>query len=185
MTMATTERYLDPEKILSHLTLKPGMRVGDFGVGGEAFYAIPIGKRVGQSGEVYLFDIVKNALGSAMSMMQIHGLKNAKAVWSNLEMFEGARGIGKNSLDAGALISVLSQSQKPKDILAELQRMLKVGSQLLVVDWHPSTELGFAPDKRRRLAAERVEQLARDLGFATQEAFEAGPHHWGLVFVKT
>lgn len=177
--------YLQPQALIGKLEIKPGYHVGDFGVGGSATFALPLGRATGAEGEIYLFDILKTALSSALGVMKLNGLANCKAVWCNLELYESAHGVGKSTLDAGVLINVLHQTKKPKDMLAEIHRMLKPGSRLLIVDWDPATHAPFAPERPDRTSAEHVTALTRSLGFTPIETFQAGPHHWGVVVAKT
>lgn len=187
MATATAEQHvvIAPRRLVARLGLTLGMRVGDFGVGGAAAFALDLARAVGPSGEVYMFDVQKTALSSALSLAAMHGFKNCRAVWSNLELFEGARGVRGGALDAGVLVNVLHQTNKPEDMLAEIHRMLKPGAKLLVVDWIPTTRVSFAPDAASRQSAGHIQQVARGLGFATTGEFEAGPNHWGLILVKT
>lgn len=183
--ISPAESYLHPAGILPYLELAPGMLVGDFGVGGAAHFALPVAKLVGDQGGVVMFDILKPALSAALSQAKLRGLQNCKAVWSNLEIYGGAKGVAENSLNAGLLVNVLSQSDKYKDILAEVHRMLKTGAKLLIVDWQSESTLKIAPDKKKRLPAGHVEQTAKGLGFSALKRFAADPNHWGLVLVKT
>lgn len=177
--------YLDPQGLLKHLQLAAGMWVGDFGVGAGGHFVTPTAKIVGTDGGVVMFDILKSALSGAMSRARLGGAGNYRAVWTNLEIFEGAPGVSDNSLDAGLLINVLHQSSKHKDILAEIARMVKPGAKLLIVDWKQDVTSTIAPPAERRMASGYVAQIAKDLGFAKLEEFETGPYHWALVLVKT
>lgn len=179
------ESYLQTATVLPHLELTTGIAVGDFGVGGAGYFAIQVAKKVGPNGSVIMFDIQKSSLSAALGQCKLVGLQNCKIVWSNLEIYGGAKGVPDGSLDAGLLINVLSQSKKYKDILAEVGRMLKPGAKLLVVDWLSEAEMTIAPEKSSRLPAEHIEQAAQALGFAPYKRFPAGRYHWGLVLVKT
>ncbi len=183
--LPSEQNYLDPATVLTHLGLAPGMWVGDFGVGAGAHFVVPLFKLIGADGGVIMFDVVKSALSGAMSRAKLNGAGNYRAVWTNLEIYEGAPGVADNTLDAGILINVLHQSTKHKDVLAEVGRMLKVGAKLLVADWKPEAISTIAPPAERRLADGYIIQLAKDVGFASLEQFEAGSYHWAVVFVKT
>lgn len=185
MPTASGRAYLDPTWLIGHLNLKTAMHVGDFGVGGAAHYAVPAAERVGQAGIVFCVDVLQTALSAAAGVLQLHGLTNCKAVWANLEIYGAARGIPDNDLDAGIVINVLHQSAKYKDILAEIQRTMKSGAKLLVVDWLPDASMAIAPAADRRLSTGHVRDVAQSLGYASFEEFRAGKYHWGLVLVKT
>lgn len=183
--MPAAPSYLDPSVLLDRLRLAPGQWIGDFGVGSAAHFALVAGERVGSEGGVLMFDVVKSALSGAMTAMRARGLTNCRSVWTNLEIVGGATGVKDKSLDAGILANVLHQSRHPKEILAEVHRILKTGAKLLIIDWKPEIETTIAPDKNKRLASDYVNGLAASIGFAPAEQFEAGPYHWGLVLVKT
>lgn len=185
VVMVTEQNYLDPQTLLQHLSLAPGLWVGDFGVGAGGHFAVPTARIVGPDGGVVLFDVVKAALSGAMSRAELSGLNNFKAVWTNLEVFEGAPGVADNTLDAGLLINVLHQSTKPQDILAEIHRMLKPGAKLLIADWKQEAQSTIAPPVERRSAVGYIEQLATSVGYSSLEKFDAGTYYWGLVVIKS
>lgn len=174
---------LDPATLLARSGLTAGMRVGDFGVGGSAYFGVQAARMVGERGVVYAFDILKAALSSAVSKAKLDGCNNVQPVWSDLEMVGGARGIKDASLDFGILVNVLHNSKKQKNILQECSRMLKPGSRLLIVEWSQGGEL-FGPKRDQVVPVERVLELCSQVGLAPFDQFEAGPHHYGLVVVK-
>lgn len=179
------QNYLDTPALLTHLKLAAGQWVGDFGVGAGAHFVPPLARAVGRDGGVVMFDVLKSALSGASSRAKAAGVTNYRVVWTNLEVYEGATGVANGSLDAGVLINVLHQSSRPKDILAEVHRMLKSGAKLLIVDWQPEVNSTIAPPRERRLADRYAEQLAKSVGFAPLDHFTAGKYHWGLMLVKT
>ncbi|MBI5467137.1 MAG: methyltransferase domain-containing protein, partial [Candidatus Kerfeldbacteria bacterium] len=99
--------------------------------------------------------------------------------------YGGASGVADGTVDAGVLVNVLHQSKKPKDILSEVHRMLKVGAPLLIVDWRPEVEATIAPTRKARLAAEYVEGLAKSVGLAPVSRLDPSQYHWGIVVAKT
>lgn len=177
--------YLEPKQLLGHLGLASGMWVGDFGVGPGGHFVAASAKAVGLDGGVVMFDVSKPALSGAGTRAKAAGVDNIRAVWTNLEIFQGATGVGDNSLNAGMLINVLYSSDKHKDILAEVHRMLKPQAKLLIVDWKQDVVTKIAPPTAKRLADGYVLDLAKSVGFSPMETFEASQYHWGLVVVKT
>lgn len=184
-TATKSDVFLKPESIIAELGITGGMMIGDFGVGGAANFAVPLATKVGAKGQVFMVDILKSALSSALSLVKMRGLTNCQAVWSNLEIYGAAHGIKDESLDAGVIVNVLSQSTKPKDILAEVHRTMKSGAKLVIVDWLPSATMPIAPEKKNRLAADYVTELGKKLGYAPLKAFSAGRYHWGLILIRT
>lgn len=179
------EALLQPAPLIAHLEIKPGQTVGDFGAGGAAHLALELSKQAGANGSVILFDVQKSALSAALSLLQARSVTNGKAVWSNLEVYGGASGVADGTIDAGVITNVLHQTKTPNAILAEVSRMLKSGSRLLIVDWLTDQTTPLAPPVEVRVSPDHIAQLAQAQGFAPLEQFSAGPYHWGLVLVKT
>lgn len=181
--VASGRSYLDPVKLLERGGVSAGMRVGDFGVGGAAYFGIQAAKMVGDRGMIYAFDVLKPALSSAVSKAKLEGCRNFKPVWSDLEIVGGARGVKDRSLDFGILVNVLHQSKRQKEILAESARMLKPGARLLIVEWLRGGE-AFGPKREQVVPAERILELCSQVGLAPFDQFEAGQFHYGLIVVK-
>ncbi len=173
---------MDAGKILTDfLQLKKGDMVGDLGAGGGLFL-LQAARLVGDQGQVYAVDVVKNILSELESKARISGLNNIKTVWSNLEII-GATKINNQSLDAAILVNVLYQSQKHFEILSEATRLLKAGAKLLVIDW-ADNDLSFGPAKERLAQPNKIIDIANQLSLELVQQFKAGPYHFGLIFIK-
>lgn len=175
--------FLDPARLLENSGLTTGMRVGDFGVGGEAYFGIQAAKMVGERGTVFAIDVFKPALSSALGKARLEGCPNFKPVWSNLEVVGAARAVKDRSLDFGILVNVLHSSKKQREILQECSRMLKPEARLLIVEWKAGGER-FGPKPEQIIPASRVLDLCEQIGLAPFDQFEAGQYHYGLVVVK-
>lgn len=175
--------FLQPLSILKdQLKVQSAQVVAALGCGGSGFFALDAARLVGDKGQVYAVDIVKGALSSVDSKAKLQGLYNVKTVWSDLEVFDAAE-IPEASLDMGLLVNILFQSKKQVDIIREASRLIKPGGKLLVIDWKAErTPLGPPPDHRVDVDMLRAEIPA--LGFQEEKFFEAGKHHFGLVFTK-
>ncbi len=174
-------QYLDPAAILRRLSVQPGMQVGDFGAGGGAYFALEAATIVGDKGIVWAIDVFKPALSACASKAKLAGLTNVKTVWSNLEIYRGARNIPDHTLDIGFLVSVLHLSKKHREILRECSRMLKPGASFLVIDWEV-TGFGFGPKREDLVPQQYIEKIALDLGLKVSERLEASRYHYGLIF---
>ena len=171
---------LDAEKVLSHLKIGEGMRVGELGCGGRGHFVFPAVRLVGSKGRGYAVDILKACLTSIEHQAKEEHWPQVMTVWSNLEVV-GAAKIPSGDLDRATLINILFQSQKISLILTEARRLLKPGGLLLMVDWKRESS-PFGPAPNRRIAAEEAISLAEKSGFKSLEQFAAGPHHYGIIF---
>jgi len=173
---------LDAQKLIQKAGITFRMKVADLGCGSSAIFTLQSAKAVGDKGLVYAVDILKSVLASVISKARMQGINNVKTVWSNLEIY-GATKIANGELDRALLINTLFQSKKHKEILQEAKRMVKREGMLLVVDWKPQGA-PFGPLEKDRIAPERIKAMAKDLGFQLLEEFEAGPFHFGQLFVN-
>ncbi|MDP3986198.1 MAG: class I SAM-dependent methyltransferase [Candidatus Veblenbacteria bacterium] len=176
-------KLLDPQALLKQeLGVQFGHQLADFGCGGAGYFTLPAARLVGSRGKVYAVDILKSALEGVLSKAKLENLLNIETVWSDVERV-GATKITPTTLDSGLLINIMFQSRQNENILQEAHRLLKQGGKLLVVDWKVEPT-PFGPPSPNRLAPEKVMELATKLGFTQEKQFEAGPYHYGFVFVK-
>jgi len=173
---------MDAGKILTELLqVKKGDMVADLGAGGGLFL-MQAARLVGDQGQVYAVDVVKNILSELDSKARLSGLNNIKTIWSNLELI-GATKINSATLDSAILVNVLHQSQKRLEILSEAVRLLKNGGKLLVIDW-ANNDLSFGPPKNMLAEPSEISDLATQINLELAQQFKAGPYHFGLIFVK-
>ncbi|MEI6288590.1 MAG: methyltransferase domain-containing protein [bacterium] len=168
--------------IFEKLGITAGMKVGDFGCGNLGYFAFPPAKIVGKDGIVYAVDILKSVLQSVDQIAKQQGYDNVRTVWSNLEIV-GATKIPAGTLDVAALINVLFQSDKDELVFQEIKRLLKSGGKMMVVDWKSITT-PFGPPMADRIKKEEVIAHGNKAGLTVIEEFEAGPYHYGVIFVK-
>ena len=183
INLPSGKTYLDPVFLLEKLGVLSGMKVADFGCG-AGYFTLQAAEMVGNAGRVYALDIFKPNLSAVWSKVKTRGYDNVvRCVWTDLEIYGGARKIKDGSVDRGILTNVLHQSKKQKDILRECARLLKDEGKLLVVDW--SKTAAFGPKENQLVSQERVRTMAAEVGLAEMERFKAGSYHWGMIFVKT
>jgi ubiquinone/menaquinone biosynthesis C-methylase UbiE len=180
--IAGGNELLNPEKILKEVGLGYGSKVGDLGCGRMGFFALQAGKLIGDNGQVYAVDIMKNVLASIESRAKLEGLNNIKPIWSNLEIL-GATKIPESTLDFALLINILFQSKKQKEIITEAVRLLKTGGKIVIIDWKTGNT-PFGPVSQDRVPPDKVEEIALNLNLKKEKSFEAGPYHYGFIFIK-
>ena len=66
--------------------------------------------------------------------------------------------------------------------MQEAKRVLKVGGQLLVIDWLKVSPLG---PKENLVSVDEVKKMAGELGLAFKQQFASGDYHYALLFIKT
>ena len=161
----------------------PGMVVADLGCGGSGYFVLQAVKMVGSKGTVFGIDVLKSALSNLVSRARLADLANIVPVWSNLEIYRGARLVRDEVVDVSLLINLLFQSHRHPDILRETYRMLKPGGRLLVIDWKISG-VKMGPHQEQLVHASDIRRSAEDAGLLFVEEMKPGPYHFGLIFKK-
>ena len=170
--------FSDPASNLARLGLIDGQKVVDLGAG-SGFYSIAAAKKVGSSGRVYAVDVQKDLLERLRSLATTQGLKNIEVIWGNAEKIGGTK-VREAIADRVIASDVLFQIEKPDEFCLEIKRMLKPGGKVLVVDWSGVTPLS----PKTVFPAMKAQMLFEKNGFKLDSSFDAGDHHYGLVFVR-
>jgi len=170
--------FSDPIKNIAHLGIEHGMSVADIGAG-SGYYTIEVAKKVGSGGRVYAVDVQRDILDRLKNTGATIGLHNIEVVWANAEKIGGTK-LREACADRVIVSNVLFQIEKPEDFVLEMRRILKPHGKLMVIDWSGQTPL--SPQK---LVPLQTAQLLFEKGhFVMEESFDAGDHHYGLIFKK-
>ncbi|MES2216029.1 MAG: class I SAM-dependent methyltransferase [Patescibacteria group bacterium] len=171
--------FSDPSANLAKLGINHGMKVVDLGAG-SGFYSIEAARAVGGDGRVYAVDVQKDLLERLRSHAGTQGVGNIEVVWGNAEKIGGTK-LREAIADRVIASNVLFQVEKPDDFCLEIKRILKPGGKVLVVDWNADGSMTPA----NVFPAAKAQALFEKTGFKLDQEFNAGDHHYGLVFVRT
>ncbi|MBU2264677.1 class I SAM-dependent methyltransferase, partial [Patescibacteria group bacterium] len=176
-----TGGFINPEKVIAQLNVKPGMKVADFGCG-HGYFTLPIAKAIGQEGRVWAIDVLSEALEAVRSRAQLEGVVNIETARGDLEAPNGSK-LSDGFVDLVLLHNVLFQSQKKSAIIKEAKRVLKTGGVFVLVDWRKDL-ITIGPQDGWRLSFDEARALAQEESFVFNKVFEAGEYHYGLMFIK-
>ncbi len=173
--------FSDPQKNITQLGVDLGMKVVDLGAG-SGFYTIEAAKKVGPQGRVYAVDVQQDVLSKMKNSAALSGLRNIEVIWGNIEKIGGTK-LREGLADRVVLSNTLFQvAPADRDNLAlEAKRLVKPGGKLLVVDWDSGSPLTPKTMVPRMLA----EGLFQKAGFTIEKTFDAGDHHYGIIFIKS
>ncbi|MBI4132769.1 MAG: methyltransferase domain-containing protein [Candidatus Sungbacteria bacterium] len=175
------ESFLHPERMMNRFDIRPGMIVADFGTG-SGHFALAAARRVGERGKVYAIDIQKNVLSLIKSKAALEHLLQVEPIWADLELPQGSR-LHEGSVDFVIISNILFQVTSKPAVLAEARRILKKGGTMAVLEWD-ATPFPAGPPQNLRMPKADVRRLAETLGFHTAGEFDAGSHHYGLLFTR-
>ncbi len=172
--------FSDPQKNIAEFGVLNGMKVVDLGAG-SGFYTIEAAKRVGASGLVYAVDVQQDLLNKIKNSAGNIGLHNIEIIWGNIEKIGGTK-LRESIADRIILSNTLFQIMiEDRDNLAlEIKRLLKSGGKLMVIDWNAGSPLSPKTLIPRMLA----ETIFQKVGFQIEKGFDAGDHHYGIIFKK-
>lgn len=173
---------LDVNIILDKAQVSDKTKIADLGCGTSGHFVFPAAERVGKYGKVYAVDILKTTLENIKKRARLEHMENVETVWSDVEVF-GATKIESGSLDVVMLINTLYQSHKRVEIIRESIRMMKKEGRLVVVEWK-DISIPMGPPSEEKVKAELLKRAAQKLGLHIEEEFDAGPYHYGLIFIK-
>jgi len=86
------------------------------------------------------------------------------------------------SVDLLISVNTLHEFGDKERMIKEMRRVVKVGGELLIVDFKRE-ETGFGPPVKIRVSKDRAVKLFENLGFGFLREKEL-PYHYLLVFVK-
>lgn len=185
MTVASGgSQLLNPFEILEkELGLGAGMTYAALGVGSSAHFVLPAAKIVGPDGKVYAVDIMKAVLTNAASRAADEGFQNVVTVWSDLEIYGGAKDIADHSLDCLSMINLLYMTKQDEHVFNEANRTLKRQGRAVIIDWAP-VETPFGPPLNERTSLDNVRRMAKVVQWKETHTFQPSPYHFGVVFEK-
>src|SRR3989344_6929494 len=167
-----------PSHNIEPLELGPGMKVVDLGAG-SGFYAILAARRVGQTGKIYAIDLTASHLSRIRSEARKEKLHNIETVVADLD--HEKLGFSDFSMDAAIISNILFLLSDREHCLTELGRVLKPRSLVLLIDWKESFG-GVWPPKNKVITPGKAIALFSQKGFRALKEFDAGEHHYGLIF---
>jgi len=158
------------------------MHVADFGTG-SGHYALATSQLVGDAGRVYAIDIQQALLKKVKNLTASERIHNIDTLWGDIEQPGGTK-LEDGSVDAVIIANILFQAEERNNIIAEARRILKPKGKVLVVDWLDSFA-GLGPKSEDIIRESEAREVFSGNGFEFVERFDAGEHHYGLIFIKS
>jgi ubiquinone/menaquinone biosynthesis C-methylase UbiE len=173
--------FAHPQRNVAVLGIQPGMRVADFGSGSGA-YVLAIAGQLAASGHVYAIDIQKDLLRRTHNEAAQRGYKNVEVLWGDLEAKNGSK-IADGTVDLVLISNLLFQVEGADAVVREAARILRPSGRLVIIDWEESFN-NMGPHKDEVVTREEAYTFAQAAGLSFVSEFDAGAHHYGLIFRK-
>lgn len=177
--VSAIKNFADPAHNVRIFGIQHGMKVADFGAGSGA-YTFAIAQLLEGSGTVYSIDVQKDLLRRIKTEAHKRGLANVEIIWGDVEV-PGSSKLHEHTMDVVLLSNILFQVPDKKTPLQEALRIVKKTGKVVIIDWSDSFG-GLGPHKDDVFTQTAAKALASAAGFTCTEEFDAGGHHYGLIF---
>ncbi|MFA6132026.1 MAG: methyltransferase domain-containing protein [Patescibacteria group bacterium] len=183
MTIHTGRALLDAAKILQEAGLSEGQTYVDFGCGTLGHFVLPAAGLVGTKGRVYAFDILPGALTAINERARTEKILPLETIWGDLEHERGTEKIPAASADLASLINITGVLFKSRTPIRNVNRVLKNGGRLLIVDWFKNSRLGSLMSAHPA-EPDKIKETLEASGFRLLKTLRAGMNHYGFLFEK-
>jgi ubiquinone/menaquinone biosynthesis C-methylase UbiE len=172
--------FADPKKNIEHLMIGEDMKVVDVGSGGGAYTFVAAG--IAESGKVYAIDVQKDLLSKLRAEAAKRHLHNIETVWADIEELGGTK-LMDGIADRAIISNLLFQIEHKEGAAKEVARLVRPKGRLMVIDWTDSFG-GLGPVPNDVFSASKARALFERAGFQMLKEFDAGDHHYGIIFEK-
>ena len=173
--------FANPVQNVAQFGIEDGMKVVDLG-SGAGHYVLAMAPKVGSAGRVYAVDVQKDLLEKIKNEATTQGFENVEIIWGDIERIEGSK-IGGGIIDIALISNTLFQVENKIAVMREAHRILKPKGKMIVIDWSESFG-GLGPVQADLISKEHAIDTARTAGFGVEGEFDAGEHHYGIIFNK-
>ncbi|MCW4023162.1 MAG: methyltransferase domain-containing protein [Candidatus Bathyarchaeota archaeon] len=165
----------DPQKIIKLLSLDAPDIVADLGCG-AGYFAIPLSHRVSK---VYGIDVQQEMLDYLAQKLQKQNITNIKLLLS-----KDGNQIPLESKSVTALLSVMTlhEFQDKNQMIKEIQRVLRPGGKVLIIDFKKEDAISGPPVSIRVSQQQAIELFAKEnLSLIDSRDLKS---HYLLIFQK-
>ena len=177
-----TAEFANPNKNAAQMGVTPGMKIADFGAGSGA-YTLALASLVGLGGKVYAVEVQQDLLKRIKNLAEKEGHKNVDVIWGDFERPNGSK-LAEGCIDIVVISNTLFQLDDKRGALLEAHRTLRQEGTLVIIDWSESFK-GMGPQPNDVVTKETAKRLCTDAGFMLSREFDAGSHHYGMIFKKS
>lgn len=183
MYVRSGTELINPFKLLERVGIREGQRIADLGCGSLGHFVFPAAQLVGGKGAVYAVDIQKPVIERIEKIAKEQQFWNVYPVWSDIDVYRATR-IEPESLDLTLLINNLFLSQNREQLIREMARLTRPNGRVVIAEWK-AIETPIGPDAAQRISEEEAREILSTPLFTYYDSFEAGPYHYGLIYLRT
>lgn len=169
---------MPPFQTLERLGLKEGNIVADIGCG-IGYFTIPAAEIAGTSSRIYAMDISMEMLEEVEKKALEAGLTNIRGIKTD----EYDLKVDNLSVDFIIMSNVLHEIEDKDKIIAEINRILRNGGTLAIIEWE-KIQGEFGPSVDERLSYEYVANMLSQNSYESIERYGIGTDFYGVTARK-
>jgi arsenite methyltransferase len=179
------DTWQQPDTVVRHLRIEPGMRVADIGAG-NGYLLGRLAQAVGPQGVVYAVEVQPALIAQLQARVRAEG-------WTNVVVVQASPAgvLLPEPIDRAVLLHSYRELAQPLAMLRSLKAWLHAGGRVLAVDFllPPDPDSGSVPAHALPPAVQRVdpqtlEAEARGAGLVATAHYALLPHQHMAVFVN-
>ena len=168
----------DPDLAMRLIRVQRGSTVADLGAG-SGYFTVRLARAVGSAGKVYAVDIQQGMLDLLQRAVTRQRLTNVIPVLA----VENDPRLPAASLDLALMVDVYHELSSPQVTLAHLQRALKPGGRLVLLEYRAEDpDVPIRPEHKMTKAQVKLE--IEHEGFRQQRVYDDLPRQHLIVFTR-
>lgn len=169
------QAVLPPTQVLTDLGIQSQTVWADIGCG-TGYFTLPLAQQVK---EVYALDIRTEMLDDLRESLAQQQIQNVKVLQSEESHFP----LPDQVVDGIFISLVLHEVDQPSDFFCEINRILRIGGRLVVIEWiKAATEMG--PPLEHRLSIQQLDEWAQSIGCEKVNSWNWSDKFIGIDYCK-
>ncbi len=166
--------WQDPDEILNAVELQPHFIAADLGCG-SGYFTVPLAQKIKK---VYGIDVQMEMLRFLEDKIRKLKIRNIETLLSESDKIP----LEDESVDLLISINTLHEFGDRDRMITEIERVIRKGGKLLIVDFKKE-DTGFGPPVNIRISTDKAIKLFQTKGFALSKMKDLS-YHYLLVFTK-
>lgn len=171
-------QVMPPYKTLENLGLTGGVDVADIGCG-IGYFTISAAEIAGPTSKIYALDISAEMLDEAEKRAFEAGISNIRSIMAD----EYDLKLEDQSVGFAILSNVLHEIEDKKRYINEINRILKSGGKLAIIEWE-KVKGESGPPLEHRISSEEAVKLLAENGFGNIVKLSIGKDFYGITATK-
>jgi ubiquinone/menaquinone biosynthesis C-methylase UbiE len=171
------DEYQKPHEVITALGLKPGEAIADIGAG-SGYFTFRLAHHVGDAGRIYAVDVSPDMIVHLNRHIRDLGAKNVVSILSAPD----DPLLADTSIDRFFICDTWHHIGDHTRYLALMKKMLKVGGQVVMIDFNKE-QTPVGPPMEMRISRNDLLKEMEANGFRLAGEHTFLPHQYFLVFV--